>query len=150
MSAGVIIVAAITPGIFWLWFFLRGRSYQPNPRRLIASTFFFGMLSTVPAAIIEYFLLADQPSDIEISVGLAAATMFFVVGPVEEFSKFMAVRLSAARSLHFDEPLDGLVFAAAASLGFATLENLFYAYEYGAEIMIVRGPISTLGHLVFG
>ncbi len=150
MSAAVILVAAIAPGIFWLWFFLRGRSYNPNPRRLIASTFFLGLLSTVPAAIMEAVLIQDAPDDFEFAAGAAASIMFLVVGPVEELSKFMAVRLGAFRSLHFDEPLDGLIFSTAASLGFATLENVFYAFQYGPEVMIARGPLSTLGHVVFG
>ena len=38
----------------------------------------------------------------------------------------------------------------AASLGFASLENLVYVLQYGPEVMIVRAPLSTVGHLVFG
>ena len=52
--------------------------------------------------------------------------------------------------MYFEEPLDGLVHGVAASLGFATLENMFYMLEFGPEILIVRGPLSTLGHVVFG
>ena len=83
-------------------------------------------------------------------LGGIAAGMLFVVGPVEELCKFLAVRLKAYRSPYFDEPMDGLVYAAAASLGFASLENLFYVFEFGAEVMLVRAPLSTLAHLVFG
>ena len=83
-------------------------------------------------------------------MGGVAAGMLLVVGPVEETCKFLAVRLNAYRSPYFDEPMDGLVYAAAASLGFASLENLFYVFEFGAEVMLVRAPLSTLAHLVFG
>ena len=38
--------------------------------------------------------------------------MFGIVGPVEETCKFFAVRWFAYRSRWFDEPMDGLVFAA--------------------------------------
>ena len=76
--------------------------------------------------------------------------MLGVVGPVEETCKFLAVRLRAYRSPYFEEPMDGLVHAAAASLGFASLENLFYILDYGPEVMIIRAPLSTLGHLIFG
>jgi RsiW-degrading membrane proteinase PrsW (M82 family) len=150
VTVPVILVSAIAPGIFWLWFFLRGRSYRPNPRRLVIGTFFLGMASVVPAGMIELLLEPDLPEDVQVSAGAAAGVMFLIVGPVEELSKFLAVRLWPARSLHFDEPLDGLVFAAAASLGFASAENVSYAMQYGPEVMFVRGPLSTLGHLVFG
>ncbi len=150
MSVSVVLIAALAPGIFWLWFFLRGRSYHPNPRRLVAGTFFLGMVAVIPAGLIEFLLAPDIPDSIGASAGTAAGVMFLIVGPVEELSKFFAVRLWAARSLHFDEPLDGLVFAAAASLGFASAENVLYAVQYGPEVMIVRGPLSTMAHVVFG
>ncbi len=151
MSVPVILVAATVPGIFWLWFYLRGRSYHPNPRRLVAATFFLGMLSVIPAGLIEYLVLPEElREDFTFTAGTAASVMFLVVGPAEEFSKFLAVRLWPYRSLHFDEPLDGLVFATAASLGFATAENVFYAFQYGPEVMLVRGPSSTVAHVVFG
>ena len=76
--------------------------------------------------------------------------MALVVGPVEELCKFGAVRLGPYRSLFFDEPVDGLIYASTASLGFASLENLFYVLQYGPQVMILRAPMSTLGHLVFG
>lgn len=50
----------------------------------------------------------------------------------------------------FDEPGDGLVYSTAASLGFASLENLFYIVQFGPAVMILRAPLSTAGHVVFG
>ena len=150
MTVAGFVLVAFTPGFFWLWFYLRKDSYDPAPRRLIALTFLLGCLAVVPAGIVEYVVLGD--SFLEEKAGLAtiAPGMLFVVGPVEELCKFLAVRLKAYRSLYFDEPIDGLVYAAAASLGFASLENLLYVWEFGPEVMIGRAPISTVAHLVFG
>ena len=69
--------------------------------------------------------------------------MLFVVGPVEEFSKLIAVPLGARRSLHFDEPGDGLVYAAA-SPGFASIENLGCVLAFVPAAMILRAPLSTV------
>ena len=117
----------------------------------MAITFLLGMVSTIPAGIINTLFLGDDPTEIS-ATGLAtvAAGMFLVVGPAEEISKFLAVRLVAFRSLYFEEPMDGLVYGAAASLGFASLENLFYIFQFGPEVMIGRAPISTLAHVIFG
>ena len=145
-----ILLVSFTPGLFWLWFYLRKDSHQPAPRKLIALTFGLGCLATIPAAIIEYVVLGESFLEERAGVAAVAPGMLLVVGPVEEVSKFLAVRLKAYRSLYFDEPIDGLVYAAAASLGFASLENLFYVLEFGPEVMLVRAPISTLAHLVFG
>ena len=140
---------AFAPGLFWLWFFIRGRSYRPDPRRLIALTFFFGALSSIPAGIINTVVIDSNVINGTADLAATAAAMLFVVGPVEELSKFMAVRLGPYRSLYFDEPRDGLVYATAASLGFASMENLGYIFSYGPEVMLLRAPVSTLAHVIF-
>ncbi|MBI4220301.1 MAG: PrsW family intramembrane metalloprotease [Chloroflexi bacterium] len=148
MNPVTLVTISFAPGVFWLWYFARWTAYRPNPRRLIALTFVLGMISALPAALIEGVILRDL--DVEQRSAGVFLALFFVVGPVEEIAKFLAVRLWAYRSPYFDEPMDGLIFAAAASLGFASLENLFYAFTQGAGVILVRGPISTLAHVVFG
>ncbi len=142
-------VVAFAPGLFWLWFFAKRHVYRPGPKRLLALTFLLGMAGTIPAAIIEV-LLGGSGLDDSVELGTVAAGMLLVVGPTEEICKFLAVRLGAYRSLYFDEPLDGLVYAAAASLGFASLENLGYVAAFGPAVMLARAPLSTLGHVMFG
>ena len=141
---------AFAPGVFWLWFFAKRHIYRPGPKRLLIQTFFLGMVSTIPAAILEAAFLDDSVLEDSANASTVATSMLFVVGPVEEASKFLAVRLVAYRSPYFDEPMDGLVYAAAASLGFASLENLFYVFSFGAWVMIGRAPLSTVGHVIFG
>ena len=141
---------AFAPGIFWLWFFIRRGVYRPGPRRLLVYTFLLGMVATIPAGIMNYLFLDESVTSDSADLASVAVGMLLVVGPVEETCKFLAVRLLAYRSMYFDEPADGLVYSAAASLGFASLENLLYIAEFGPEVMIVRAPLSTLGHLVFG
>ena len=151
MTFAAFAILAFAPGAFWLWFFLKRNTYRPESKRLIASTFFLGMLSTIPAGIIHSVLLDESLLDGDFSdVVSVAVAMLFVVGPAEETSKFLAVRLHAFRSLYFDEPVKGLVYSAAASLGFASLENLLYILQFGPEVMIVRAPLSTVAHVIFG
>jgi RsiW-degrading membrane proteinase PrsW (M82 family) len=113
-------------------------------------TFILGALSIIPAAALETWLIDDSVFSAVATLASVATVMFFVVGPVEEFSKFLAVRFGAARSRYFEETMDGLVYAAAASFGFASAENISYAFQYGPEVMLQRGPISTVAHFAFG
>ena len=145
-----LIIVSFAPGAFWLWFFLRQDKIRPEPHRLIALTFLLGCISTIPAGIGNYAFGADRLLEGTPALASVVTAMMFVVGPVEELCKFGAVRLGAYKSLYFDEPVDGLVYAFAASLGFASLENLFYVFQYGPEVMLLRAPLSTVGHLVFG
>jgi hypothetical protein len=48
-----------------------------------------------------------------------------------------------------DEPIDALVYSAAAALGFASVENLLYAIRQGQEVLYLRALLSVPGHLFF-
>ncbi|MCI0437868.1 MAG: PrsW family glutamic-type intramembrane protease [Chloroflexi bacterium] len=149
MNFLILVALAFAPGIFWLWFFARRDVYSPEPKRLLALTFFLGMVATIPAGIINGLFVDDSILEEETSLASVAISMLFVVGPIEEFVKFLAVRLVAYRTRYFDEPTDGLVYAAAAGLGFASLENLGYVLAFGPAVMLLRAPLSTLAHVVF-
>jgi RsiW-degrading membrane proteinase PrsW (M82 family) len=149
VEIALFVIASFAPGLFWLWFYLRVNRIHPSPKKLVALTFFLGMLSTVPAGIINTLALPEDLLN-GASLTTVAAAMLVVVGPVEETSKFLAVRLGPYRSRHFREPVDGLVYSTAASLGFASLENLLYVFMFGPAVMLVRAPLSTVAHLTFG
>ena len=53
-----------------------------------------------------------------------AAYCFLIVGPVEEGDKVLLPYLIVFRWRQFDEPIDGFEYAAAISLGFASVENV--------------------------
>lgn len=129
---------------------MRKDVYRPEPRRLLITTFALGSAVTIPVALVEFVFLGDSSLSDEVTLGALAIGMLLVVGPAEELGKFAVVRFVPYRSLYFDEPMDGLVYGAAASLGFASLENLAYMLTFGPEVILVRGPLSTLGHLVLG
>ena len=154
MSLVAAIVLALPPAAFWLWFFVRRNRYRPVPLGALAGTFGWGMLAVVPTFILEWVLLDEShitPTTLVIpeNFGSLALGMLLVVGPVEEVSKFAACWIGARRSKYIDEPTDGLVHAVAASLGFATLENIAYMLSFGEAVILIRGPLSTAAHIVF-
>ncbi len=151
MTVAFTIVSAIIPGLLWLWVFTHGRSYRGAPHKILFIAFGLGMASVLPAAFFEARFIDSDTIGLGVTdIATLAAVMFFIVGPVEEGSKFLSVRLGVYRTRHLREPLDGLIYGAAASLGFATAENISYAFTYGPEVMIARGPVSTLAHVIFG
>ncbi len=56
----------------------------------------------------------------------------------------------ARRHSAFDEPMDGLVYGVAASLGFATLENVLYVAQGGLGVAMLRAVTSIPAHATFG
>jgi len=144
----VYVLVAIAPCAFWLWIIYKGDKYKPEPRWLVVRTFLFGMAVAIPVAFIESAL---YPGSVQgpLSLSTAAYVAFGVAGLVEETGKFFVVRVGIYNSPHFEEPSDGLVYSAAAALGFASLENVIYLVQFGIQTILIRGLFSNLAHVVF-
>jgi RsiW-degrading membrane proteinase PrsW (M82 family)/ribosomal protein L40E len=150
-----IFILAFAPGVFWLWLVYRRDKYRPEPRVLVVRTFLWGMVVAIPVAALESFLiwLADPGTFFSgtgaFTLATAAYMSFVVAGLTEELGKFVVVRRTVYRDPYFDEPMDGLVYSSATALGFASLENLGYLLSFGWELILIRGPYSTLAHVLF-
>jgi RsiW-degrading membrane proteinase PrsW (M82 family) len=132
-----LLLIAIVPSALLLWYIWKKDSYEPEPLHLIAWVFFLGTLVAIPAGILE------------MPFGDGLIAMAVIAPVVEEGLKFLVVYLAVYRHPEFDEPMDGIVYATAASLGFATIENIGYVLEFGFEVGIGRAITSVPGHLIF-
>jgi RsiW-degrading membrane proteinase PrsW (M82 family) len=159
------LVLPMLPGLVWLFIVYRTDRYEPEPKRVVLATFALGVLSTAPALLGE--LACDRVFPFLHTLDAAdgggaidplqiAAACFFVIGPLEELVKFTAVRAFVYRSPEFNEPLDGIIYAAAAALGFASVENVFYVVDFTGgslrlnwETLGVRAFLSLPGHVIF-
>lgn len=145
-------VLAIGPGLLWLYAFYRLDEHEPEPVRLLLRTFALGGLVLSPAVALEAWLLPrvlGQSGPIWLA-GLdtseLALGLFAVVAPVEELLKFGAAWLAVGRHPEYDEPVDGVVYMAAAGLGFSTAENLYYLSTLGPSQLAARGVFSCFLH----
>jgi RsiW-degrading membrane proteinase PrsW (M82 family) len=75
---------------------------------------------------------------------------FVYVALIEEGLKFCVVWFAAYRSPHFNEVMDGIVYGVAASLGFATVENILYVFSGGVGAAIIRAFLSVPSHAAYG
>ena len=75
--------------------------------------------------------------------------LFAFVAPIREASK-VAAMWPAFRSKHFDEPVDGLVYAASSALGFACIENaiMLRGHPVGS-IWLARAAVALPAELFF-
>jgi RsiW-degrading membrane proteinase PrsW (M82 family) len=157
------LVLPMIPGVIWLWIFYRTDWYEPEPKRLVAGTFALGVIAILPAFGAERLVGLFYPFLEHIERANAEGTVawgplvigcFLVIGPFEELAKFAAVRWFVFRNREFDEPLDGIIYAAAAALGFASLENVLYVFDFksGAiqwSTLGVRSLLALPGHVIF-
>jgi protease PrsW len=146
MKSLIILSLAFAPGVFWLWYFFRLDKLEPEPLHLVRTSFLLGMAAVIPAALIELPFARIS----------SFAAIVLVAPVVEELCKYLVVRLGIYRNAEFDEPMDGVIYAVATALGFASLENVFYLLaEYGkgsgpfAVVTVTRALLSVPGHALW-
>lgn len=142
---------AVMPAIVLLSYICRKDTVEKEPAGLLIKLFFLGVLSTASAYILELaaevlfedFLMRGDVLSI-------AVENFLFVALFEEIGKYFFLKKATWRSEHFNYVFDAVVYAVTVSLGFATLENIFYVSDGGIGVAIVRGLLSVPGHAVFG
>lgn len=114
-----ILIGACLPSLLWLFFFLR-EDLHPAPRRILIYIFGAGAISSL-------FILVAQFLFEEASRGRMDSTLFILLGlaTIEEIFKFFSAYFALWKSPDFSEPMDGMVYAMTAALGFASIENIF-------------------------
>lgn len=143
----LLLALALAPGAaISLYIYLKDK-HEREPLGLLLISFFYGVLSVFVTLLIsmplEIIVLNKQ------SVTELFADAFFKVALVEECSKFIFIRFILFRNKNFNEPFDGIVYTAMVGMGFATLENILYVYQYGIPTGILRMFTAVPAHACF-
>ncbi len=144
------ILLAVAPSIALITFILLHDRYDKEPFGMLAKVFFFGMLSSIPILVAE--ILMSRYNFFSGLLGVAIQA-FIVVGLTEEFFKRLVVVKTALFHEEFNEKLDGIVYCAMASLGFATVENVLYVIQFSSlepSIWLMRAFLSVPTHMLLG
>jgi RsiW-degrading membrane proteinase PrsW (M82 family) len=148
MHALSLFALALAPGAaVMIYIYLRDK-HEREPLGLLAISFLYGGLSTILTLFISWpinALILTKEDD----VAHQFLNAFFKVALVEEFSKFFFVRFVLFNNKNFNEPFDGIVYAVMVGMGFATLENVLYVYQYGMATGILRMFTAVPAHATF-
>jgi RsiW-degrading membrane proteinase PrsW (M82 family) len=144
----------LIPCFFWGAYHYYKDRKKPEPIRMLILAILLGYASA-HLSIFMYIFLQNAGIDHnpftmaeENLTGLFWYTIL-VIGPVEEFAKFLPFVFILARSRHFDEELDGIIYAAFISLGFALNENQYYLSVLEGGQAVARSLISPIIHALF-
>jgi RsiW-degrading membrane proteinase PrsW (M82 family) len=123
-----------------------------EPRWLVVVTFLLGAALAFVALLVTHRAAALTDLDVRVSAAGESGALvfiFFVVAPVQEVAK-VAAAWPALLTKHVDEPYDGVVYAAAASLGFAAVDSgqLLRAHPDGG-IWVARALVALPSHVFF-
>jgi len=126
------------------------RRREPLP--LVLLVFFLGGVGKGVTYYAEVRASAWTGLDMSAQVAGNTGSMLFLFGfvaPIREASK-VAAMWPAFRSKHFDEPVDGLVYASSAALGFACIENAITLRDHPMGwIWIARTAVALPAHVFF-
>ncbi|NUP07582.1 MAG: PrsW family intramembrane metalloprotease [Polyangiaceae bacterium] len=122
----ITLAVAILPAVLLVYLFKKWDEKRPEPPGMVRNAVIFGMVSIIPAVIIELTLSAILGTGLVQAQG-QLVNSFVVAAGVEEGLKLSIVMLYFWRKEAFNEVMDGILYTAATSLGFALLENVLYA-----------------------
>jgi RsiW-degrading membrane proteinase PrsW (M82 family) len=143
---------ALVPAGIWLTFFYLQDRVEPEPKHFVLGVFALGALLAASVGVplvenvfrVSYWIYADTVTTILGGI--------LVVGFIQEFLKYAAVRYSIYHSDEFDEITDGVVYATAAGLGYATVLNIQFVVSNGGVDLgtgVIRMAVVALAQAAF-
>jgi RsiW-degrading membrane proteinase PrsW (M82 family) len=134
------VVLAIVPAFLWLFFFYQQDRLEPEPVGQVARMFVIGLALAGAVGIpitdqlfkIQNWLYLDSSTGVGLTEILGS---IFIVGAVEAFIVYAVVRYFIFDSSEFDERADGVIYATAAGLGYATALNLQFILANGGSAL---------------
>lgn len=144
--------AAVIPPLILMRIIYKMDRMEREPRRVLWSLFFLGILSTAT------ILLLEEAADAIINTfswsRLPALFLEFFVLPgfIEEGIKYWVLYMRTWDDQCFDYKFDAVVYAVFVSLSFASVENVMYVMntEFGFRTAVLRAIYSIPGHAAFG
>ena len=150
----IVLLATILPSIILVTYFVNSDKFK-EPTFQIIKIFFLGILITIPAFFLNTYFGNFLETNTNISEDLIGS--FLTAAPIEEGLKFSVLFYFVYKMKDFNEPLDGIVYGVCVSLGFATLENIYYVYvlkDYfettSMALAVMRSFSAIPAHALFG
>ncbi len=148
--AGVLL--ALVPAFIWLVFFYLQDRLEPEPKGYILAVFLLGALLASAVGIPLVDNLFQVSNWIYADTATTILGSILVVGFIQEFLKYAAVRYSVFSSTEFDEATDGVIYATAAGLGYATVLNVQFVVANGGVALgssVIRMVVVALAQASF-
>ena len=151
---------AILPVILLLIYIYKMDSYEKEPIKLLVLLVVFGVISAVPAIILEEIgtailngIFGEQNPLASPPLIYSFINTFFIVAISEELVKFLAAYILTWKNPAFNFKFDGIVYCFYASMGFALIENILYVFARsgGASVgtAIARALLAIPAHGMF-
>ncbi|MDO5477121.1 MAG: PrsW family intramembrane metalloprotease [Eubacteriales bacterium] len=156
----MLLAASLIPPLYLLWKVYHNDKIEKEPVGLLVTIFLLGMVSTLPAGILETIgqaLLSMVFDPVAQQLPSSTATTvfnmvfyFLIVGGAEELVKYLAMRIPTWKNPEFNYVFDGVVYGVTSALGFAALENVLYVMDSGLLVAGIRAWTAIPLHCITG
>jgi hypothetical protein len=136
----VIGTAAVAPALLILWLVVAAGE-RPGPPSRVWGAFLLGAASVLLLVVVRAPILLVLPAPENPWMAQAMRSLFGVALP-EETVKLLVIIAVSSRRRPFVDPMDTVVYGAAAGLGFAAYENLAYLVQH-ADIWQSLAPSAS-------
>ena len=142
-------LSAVLPGLFLVWYVYQQDKIEKEPLNLLGRLFFLGAGTVFLASVAEGILVPSVKYVVNEKSLLGMAIQYFLcVALVEEFLKYKVLS-KVWNHPDFDYRFDAMVYAVVVGMGFAVLENVFYVWQHGFQVAVMRAVFSLPGHCIF-
>src|SRR6202042_390144 len=142
---------AIAPALLVLWLVVAADE-RPGPPTKVWTAFFLGAASISLLGVARAPFMSILAAPANPWVAQALHSVFGVALP-EETVKILVIVAVSARRRRFADPMDTVVYGAAAGLGFAAYENLAYLVQHAEmwrSLAILRSVLTVPFHGALG
>jgi RsiW-degrading membrane proteinase PrsW (M82 family) len=154
MQPQVLILPVVVPVLFWAAYHYHKDRHLPEPPGNLVLCLLLGVLA---AGISKALYVGLEPLGLRFdAVALGEdsplallAYALLAIGPIEEIGKMLPFLIVVLRLRHFDEPLDGIIYASFIALGYAAVENYYYLDFLTRPEAIARGFAGPVIHVLF-
>jgi RsiW-degrading membrane proteinase PrsW (M82 family) len=155
MSLWILFAAIVAPAVFWIGYYYYKDCFRREPVANLVEAFALGFLAGFLCWAF-YSLLSRLGFQVDFQAAyLARSRLDFLlycvgtIGILEEAFKFLPFLMILRRIKAFDEKIDGIIYASALAVGFASFENLGYLTDMKGWALVGRAFASPLTHAVF-
>lgn len=150
-----IILISIIPVVL-LALFVYNKDTVKEPKPLLLALFASGFLAAIIvlaidlslSAVIPNFFVTDNMT--KVSFYKLFSMVFLEIAFVEEFCKWLMIRLIGYNNRNNDQTYDLIVYSVFVALGFALIENVFYLIPGNISLGFYRAIFSIPSHASFG
>ncbi|MCK9268977.1 MAG: PrsW family intramembrane metalloprotease [Bacteroidales bacterium] len=119
----------IAPAIFVLLLLIAQAGMERKNLALFASSYLFGFVAALPMIIAIYLVNTYWLVHVE-SLRRILFYGFILIGFLSELTKFLILRYKYMPNDHLTKPFDGVLFSVMVSMGFATLANIYFYFQW--------------------